>query len=76
MDIKVTIFKEHGKYYTEESVTIPDSANSTPEKPIQVYDIAEWLEKNYKAYKGMHLVAMLDELDYGYPVMIPAERRA
>lgn len=68
-DIKVVLFKENGKYYTEETVGIP------AEKSAQVMDVVDWLEQNYRAYKGMHLVAMLDELPNGYPVMIPAGRR-
>lgn len=67
-EIKVTLFKPTGKYYTEETVTIPD-------KTMRVFQIVDWLQENYKAYKGMALVAMLGELDHGYPVMIPADQR-
>ncbi len=69
MDIKVTLFKPTGKYYTEETVHVPEELD-------QVFKIVEWLEASYKSYKGMHLVAMLDEYDFGYPVMIPADRRS
>ena len=37
--------------------------------------ISDWFQSNYKSYKGMHLVAMLDEMANGYPVMIPASQR-
>lgn len=72
IDIKVILFKESGKYYTEETVSIPCGSPET----AQVMDVADWLERNYKSYRGMHLVAMLNELKNGYPIMIPAEKRA
>lgn len=67
-EIKVIIFKDTGKYYTEEMVPVP-------EELTQVHEITDYLEKEYTAYKGMHLVAMLAEYENGYPIMIPADRR-
>lgn len=72
--IKITLFKESGKYYTEETVEVPADGR-LPDEPMPVNRIADWLENEYRSYKGMHLVAMLDELPNGYPVMIPAGRR-
>lgn len=34
-----------------------------------------FVRANYKNYKNMRLVAMLDELPNGYPIMIPANER-
>lgn len=68
MKIKLIFFKDTGKYYTEETVEIPSDY-------LQVFQIADWIRENVKSYKGMHLVAMLDELVHGYPIMIPADRR-
>lgn len=72
INIKVTLFKDTGKYYTEETVSIPcpDGRDN-----LQVFQVTDWLRDNYKSYKGMHLVAMLDEMANGYPVMIPAGQR-
>lgn len=67
-EIKVTYFKSSGKYYTTETTCIPDGT-------MQVFQIVDWLRENCKGYKGMNLVAMLDELDHGYPIMIPASDR-
>lgn len=67
--IKLTFFKDSGKYYTEETVDLPDKA-------MQVFQVVDWLRDNMKKYRGMHLVAMLGELDHGYPIMIPADQRA
>ena len=69
MNVRLAFFKESGKYYTEDTAYIPD-------RTMQVYQIADWLRANVKACKGMHLVAMLGELDHGYPVLIPASERA
>ena len=44
-------------------------------KTMQVFQIVDWLQENYKNYKNMALVAMLGELDHGYPIMIPADQR-
>lgn len=66
--IKLVFFKDTGKYYTEETVEIPD-------KGMQVFQIVDWLRENVKSCKGMTLVAMLDELDHGYPIMIPGNQR-
>ncbi len=68
MDIKVTLFKETGKYYTEDTVSIPANLD-------QVYQVVDWLRENYKSYRDMHLVAMLGEMPNGYPVMLPIGRR-
>lgn len=72
IDIKVTIFKDTGKYYTEETVNIPcpDGRDN-----LQVFQIADWLKENYKSYKGMYLVAMLGEMPNGFPILIPADQR-
>lgn len=74
VEIKVVLFKETGKYYTEETVRIPTDGR-LPDEPMPVQAVVDWLEQNYRAYKGMHLAAMLDELPNGYPIMIPAGRR-
>lgn len=74
MKIKITLFKPSGKYYTEETVEIPVDGR-LPDEPMPVPHVVDWLEQEYKGYRGMHLVAMLDELPNGYPVMIPADRR-
>lgn len=66
--IGIVFFKEGGKYYTGEKVEIPDAS-------MQVFEIADWLRANVPHCRGMHLVAMLDELDHGYPIMIPASER-
>lgn len=71
INIKVTLFKDTGKYYTEETVNIPNE----PGKALQVFQVTDWLRANYKNYKNMHLVAMLDEMPNGYPIMIPANER-
>ncbi len=68
MEVKVIFFKETGKYYTEENINVPAEVK-------QVYEIIDWLKENVKDYKGMHLVAMLDEYEHGYPIMIPAGNR-
>lgn len=70
-EIKVIVFKETGKYYTEETVSIPCPDG----RPLQVFDVTDYLRANYKNYKNMRLVAMLDELPNGYPIMIPANER-
>lgn len=66
--IKVILFKETGKYYTEDEITLPDPN-------MAVYEIMDWLYENYKSFSGMCLVAMLSELKHGYPIMIPAADR-
>lgn len=68
MDIKVTLFKETGKYYTEETISIPEGLG-------QVFQVVDWLRENYKSYRDMHLVAMLDEMPNGYPIMLPIGQR-
>lgn len=68
MNIKIFVFKESGKYYTEEDYKIPGYLR-------EVYQIAEYVEKYFNNYRGMHLVMLLDEFENGYPCMIPAERR-
>lgn len=68
MDIKVTFFKKSGKYYTEETVHVPEDAK-------EVFQVSDWLRANMKSYKGMYLVAMLDEMPNGYPILIPADQR-
>lgn len=68
VEITAVFFKESGKYYAEEKIAIPD-------KTMQVFQIVDWLRNNVKNYKGMSLVAMLGELDHGYPVMIPGSER-
>lgn len=60
-------FRRSGKYYTEETVQMPSD--------IQPWQAAEWLEKNCSRCKGMYLLAMLDEMPGGCPVLVPAERR-
>lgn len=69
MDIKAIFFKETGKYYTEETIRIPAGMD-------QVYQVVDWLRDNCKTHKGMYLMAMLDEMPNGYPVLIPADQRA
>jgi len=66
--IKILIFKESGKYYTEESYEIPEYL-------IEIYQVVEYVEKHFKSYREKHLVMLLDEFENGYPCMIPAERR-
>lgn len=68
--LKVWIFKESGKWYTEDTVMIPDNL-------YEVFQILEWLTENYKCYNGMHLVIPFTEdfVNHGYPSMIPADRR-
>lgn len=68
MEIKIVFFKDTGKYYTEETVKLPDGMD-------QAWQIADWLRETQKQHKEMHLVAMLDELDSGVPVLIPAGQR-
>lgn len=66
--IKVTFFKETGKYYTEEYTEI--------EKDTPIFELVGILEERFSGqYKGMHMVAMLDEMEHGFPVMIPGDRR-
>lgn len=66
--IRVIFFKENGKYYTEDTVVIPSD-------DMQVFQIVDWIKDNVKTCKGMHLFAMLNELEHGYPIMIPANQR-
>ena len=68
MEIKVTVFKPSGKYYTTETVTVPADVK-------EMWNIAEWLEANVTGYKGMTLVAMMEEYEHGVPIMIPGDRR-
>lgn len=72
INIKVTLFKDTGKYYTEETVSIPcpDGRDN-----LQVFQVTDWLKEHYKSYKGMHLVAMLGEMPNGFPILIPASQR-
>ena len=68
--IKVYVFKESGKWYTEEDFEIPDHLE-------EVYEIVDYVKTNFTFYKGMNLVMFLDEsfIKNGYPSMIPANRR-
>ena len=66
--VKATFFKPSGKYYTEETVQVPAEL-------AEMFQVVEWIEANYRSYKGMHMVMMMDEYANGYPCMIPAERR-
>ncbi len=66
--IKVLFFKETGKYYTEETIQIPDGS-------MQVFEILDWLQSNIRQHPGMYLTATLDELNQGYPILIPAGQR-
>ena len=67
-DVKLTFFKESGKYYTEETVAIPATAK-------EVFQISDWIRENVKSYPSMYLVAMLDEYENGYPILITPDRR-
>lgn len=66
--VKILVFKESGKYYTEEDLEIPEYLT-------EMYQVVEYVEYHFQSYKGMHLVMLLDEFEKGYPCMIPAERR-
>lgn len=68
MDIKVIFFKESGKYYTEETVSLPSDV-------VEVFQVVDWLKANTHGYRGMYLVAMLDEMPNGYPILIPFDQR-
>lgn len=68
--IKIYVHKENGKYYTEEDFEIPNHLE-------EVYEIVDYIESQFNAYKGMHLFMLLNEpfIKNGYPSMIPADRR-
>lgn len=68
--IKIYVFKESGKWYTEEDFDIPDHLN-------EVYEVVDYIESHFRSYIGMHLFMLLDEpfIRNGYPNMIPADKR-
>lgn len=68
--VKVWVFKDTGKWYTEEYIEIP-------EEITMVYEIVDYITKNYNKYKGMNLVLPFTErhVQFGHPCMIPAESR-
>ena len=69
-EIKIWVFKESGKWYTEEDFEIPKSLT-------EVNQVIEYIELQFKAYKGMHIVIPFTEsfIENGYPCMILAEKR-
>ena len=68
--VKIYVFKESGKWYTEEDFEIPDHLE-------EVYEIVDYVESNFTLYMGMHLVMLFNEpfVKSGYPSMIPADKR-
>lgn len=68
--IKIYVFKENGKWYTEEDFEIPSHLEG-------VYEIAGYIESHFTSYRGMHLIMLFNEpfIKNGYPDMIPADRR-
>ncbi len=67
-NVKLTFFTADGRYHAQETVAVPAGFD-------QAFQIVHWLETNVKSYRGMDLVAMLDEYDNCCPVIIPAARR-
>lgn len=67
--IKVWVFKESGKWYTEEDFELPSYIT-------EVYQALEYVKSNFVGYKGMHLVIPLTEMENGYPCLILADQRA
>ena len=67
--IKVVFFKpETGKYYTENYFNVP--------KNMEMYDLPDLLKETFANFcTDMDMVAMCDELEHGYPVMVPVELR-
>ena len=70
-EITLWIFKESGKWYTEEKVELPDEVGNWP------YEIVDYLTKYYTDYKDMNIVIPMTEkfITSGYPCMIPANSR-
>ncbi len=67
MDVKATFFKESGKYYTDETIRVPEELST-------VSEVHGYIREN-TSHRGMHLVAMMDEIPGGFPLMIPADQR-
>lgn len=70
-EVTIWIFKESGKWYTEEKVEIPDDIVSYP------YQIVEYMQNSYHSYPSMNIVIPMEEdfIEHGYPCMIPWNKR-
>lgn len=66
--IKIWVFKETGKWYTEEDFEIPEQITEVPQA-------VDYVLSSFKAYPGMYLVMLFTELKHGYPHMIPYWKR-
>lgn len=65
-EIKIWLFKDTGKFYTEEIVEVPE-AFTTPD------DIVDYIGQKYSSRKTKHIVIPMQEdfIKNGYPCMIP-----
>lgn len=66
--VKLTFFKESGKYYTEE--------DRKYDSKLRVDEIIDEIEQNEKRHPGMHIVLTFAPDDnVGYPCLILASSR-
>lgn len=69
--VEVWVFKDSGKYYTTETMEVPESLKTVDE-------IVDYVKGSITQYAGMHLVIPFSEEYFsaiGYPCMIPAQNR-
>jgi hypothetical protein len=72
MKVKVILFKEFGKYYTEEEWEVPATVRDTPESrerpAIGPYDM--WHSPNFRRI-GNGAVLIPSQEPWGYPHLFP-----
>ena len=64
--VKIWVFKESGKFYTEEYVSVPTDI-------VECYEITDYISENYKLHGSMYIVIPMEEEFIRNPVpsMIP-----
>lgn len=75
--MKVTFFKESGKYYdsVEFEIKLDEDSNDPQKENYELVTQTVEFIKNFDSYRNMHAVINFQDNDHGYPLMILASER-